>query len=788
MAAGLVIIVRRRGTRGDLPALLDAAILATGTAVVAGVFVIAPIAGDSSLTFLGKLTSSVYPIGDVLLLGILARLWTTPGARTTAFKLLAGAFALTLVGDALYNYTALQGGNVTCLLVNDLMWLGAYVLLAGAAWSPSVRDARRTGSRGARTSPTRPSGWPSSPAACCCRRSPCSATPRRRGRLRGADRHGLDRAVGPGPGAGWRGCSRWCARRPSSWPPWPGRTTLTGIPNRRSLDYELSRACQTARDQRHDADGGDPRPRPLQAVQRHLRPPRRRPPAPRGHRGLERPPHRGRDPGQVRRRGVRRPLPRPDRDPGPGAGARAAARHARRPDVLGGGRHLGAGQRSQLGALRRRHRHVQREEPGPQPGVHGHRGRHPRPRRRARDRPPADRRPRHAGADRARGAEPLPRRRPRDGVRGGPHGRDVDGARGGGDHRRPGGPPSGADALGQREPGRARHGTRARRAERRPDRGDPGDHRAHRHRDHVLARRRGRELARPRRDHRGRRLGQGLLEPGPGAAAPPPDRQDRHVPGAQPRPRLPPRGHPDGVHLGRARRGPDLRRGRRDRGAVARAPGLGVHLGQGWFFGAPAAPGPAAPAASSPGRPSTLDPSGARSKPGGAVAEAVVTIDRMSDLKIALVHAGAREERAVTTGTKAWEPFKDDAGRHRGAGERRAQGPVLRAPGRRRGRGRRDRQRRRPRHPAALDRARDGAGGPGPVPGRPARDRPADPRRLLLRLRRRDPVRARGPREDRDPDAQDHQGGPAVLPAGHHRRRRAQRAQGRALQGRADRA
>ncbi len=41
---------------------------------------------------------------------------------------------------------------------------------------------------------------------------------------------------------------------------------------------------------------------------------------------------------------------------------------------------------------------------------------------------------------------------------------------------------------------------------------------------------------------------------------------------------------------------------------------------------------------------------------------AVVTIDRMSDLKIALVHAGEREERAVTTGTKAWEPFKEDEG------------------------------------------------------------------------------------------------------------------------------
>src|SRR4051794_17777454 len=32
----------------------------------------------------------------------------------------------------------------------------------------------------------------------------------------------------------------------------------------------------------------------------------------------------------------------------------------------------------------------------------------------------------------------------------------------------------------------------------------------------------------------------------------------------------------------------------------------------------------------------------------------------MSDLKIALVRAGQREDVAVTTGTKAWEPFKQD--------------------------------------------------------------------------------------------------------------------------------
>jgi len=32
----------------------------------------------------------------------------------------------------------------------------------------------------------------------------------------------------------------------------------------------------------------------------------------------------------------------------------------------------------------------------------------------------------------------------------------------------------------------------------------------------------------------------------------------------------------------------------------------------------------------------------------------------MSDLKIALVHAGERQDVAVTTGTRAWEPFRDD--------------------------------------------------------------------------------------------------------------------------------
>ena len=140
LAVGLSIIVRRRGARADLPAVLDAAILAAGVTVVAGVFVIAPLAGDSSLTLLGKLTSTAYPIADVLLLGILARLWTTPGARTTAFRLLTAAFAITLVGDAMDNVATLTGSDGIPTLLRDYTWLSSYVLIAGAAWSPSIRS------------------------------------------------------------------------------------------------------------------------------------------------------------------------------------------------------------------------------------------------------------------------------------------------------------------------------------------------------------------------------------------------------------------------------------------------------------------------------------------------------------------------------------------------------------------------------------------------------------------------------------------------------------------------
>ncbi len=246
LGAGLVIIVRRRGSTGDLPAVLDAAILATGTAVVAGVFVISPIAGDSSLTLLGKLTSAVYPIADVLLLGILARLWTTPGARTAAFKLLAGALALTLFGDVFYNFTALTTGDVNSMMVNDLFWLGSYVLIAAAAWSPSVRDL-------AEPAPGREDlADPTKRMVVLTLGLLLPALTLLGDDIDGGGVSGILIATGSvvlsilvlGRMAGLLSVVRAQAVQLAALARSDG---LTGVPNRRTLDYELSRACQAAR-------------------------------------------------------------------------------------------------------------------------------------------------------------------------------------------------------------------------------------------------------------------------------------------------------------------------------------------------------------------------------------------------------------------------------------------------------------------------------------------------------------------------------------------------------------
>ncbi len=143
LAVGLLLLVRGRGERRDRTAALDATFLAAGLAVVAVVFLITPIARDPSLTLAGRLAGSAQPLADVLLLSLLVRLWITPGAKPAAYRLLAAAVALTVAGDVLSDYRSVVDPAFGSPVVQQLLWLAGYVLVAGAATASAAPEAER---------------------------------------------------------------------------------------------------------------------------------------------------------------------------------------------------------------------------------------------------------------------------------------------------------------------------------------------------------------------------------------------------------------------------------------------------------------------------------------------------------------------------------------------------------------------------------------------------------------------------------------------------------------------
>ena len=136
LIAGFFLLVRGRATR-DMAGLVDAAIIGTGVGLVFWVFVIVPIAGDTSLTAIERAIGVAYPAADIMMLAMLARLWTTPGARAGSFRLLLLAGALLLASDIGFSVvttiSSYEGGVI------DAGWLLSYVAWGAAALHPSMR-------------------------------------------------------------------------------------------------------------------------------------------------------------------------------------------------------------------------------------------------------------------------------------------------------------------------------------------------------------------------------------------------------------------------------------------------------------------------------------------------------------------------------------------------------------------------------------------------------------------------------------------------------------------------
>jgi diguanylate cyclase (GGDEF)-like protein len=155
LAAGLMVRVRERSGGRDTASMIDATIVALGTGVVAWVFLMQPYATDPALSTAEKLLSTAYPMGDVLLVAVAARLTFVPGRRSPTDSMLIGVLLILLVGDVAYAYRELFLPAGARIDVDDLAFLWAHALVVAAALhpasgllQPSVRTADGELSRG----------------------------------------------------------------------------------------------------------------------------------------------------------------------------------------------------------------------------------------------------------------------------------------------------------------------------------------------------------------------------------------------------------------------------------------------------------------------------------------------------------------------------------------------------------------------------------------------------------------------------------------------------------------
>ena len=117
-------------------AFLDAAIISTGFAVVGGVFVIAPAAASGGRDGPQPDRRGAYPVGDLLLLAALIRLFTSGAARSLSFWSLVGGLAVTMAVDIQYVLSVVSG--VWFPLWINIGWSVGYLLIGFSALHPSV--------------------------------------------------------------------------------------------------------------------------------------------------------------------------------------------------------------------------------------------------------------------------------------------------------------------------------------------------------------------------------------------------------------------------------------------------------------------------------------------------------------------------------------------------------------------------------------------------------------------------------------------------------------------------
>ncbi len=146
MAAGMLIFIWWRSPGRDRRSLLDALTLTVGLALLSWIYLILPYVHNPGLSWLQKSTAIAYPLGDVLVLAMIARLLAPGTGRARSVQLLAlGSLGL-LASDVSYGLIQLYGSFHNGTIV-DLGWAVCYGAWGAAALHPSMTELTKPVSR-----------------------------------------------------------------------------------------------------------------------------------------------------------------------------------------------------------------------------------------------------------------------------------------------------------------------------------------------------------------------------------------------------------------------------------------------------------------------------------------------------------------------------------------------------------------------------------------------------------------------------------------------------------------
>ncbi|MFF9197768.1 aminotransferase class I/II-fold pyridoxal phosphate-dependent enzyme [Streptomyces sp. NPDC014779] len=136
-ALGLYGFIRRRAAGRDLAVALDALILTSGLALLSWVYLITPLANSPDMTWTERVISIAYPLGDVLMLAMLARLLVPGGLRSRSVQLLTLGTCGILFSDVAYGIQQING-TWQVGTPWDLGWVVFFTAWGLAALDPSM--------------------------------------------------------------------------------------------------------------------------------------------------------------------------------------------------------------------------------------------------------------------------------------------------------------------------------------------------------------------------------------------------------------------------------------------------------------------------------------------------------------------------------------------------------------------------------------------------------------------------------------------------------------------------